>query len=834
MPRLNLPTTWTLRLLDGPDEVPKDIRNREILATVPGCVHTDLLDANLIPDPYLGTNESDLQWIGLCSWEYSAAFHVENDLLAYERVDLACDGLDTIAAVILNGDTLARTENMHVRYRWDVRSRLRIGENQIAIRFSSAVKYANAHEERLGSLPHVALIPTAPWNFIRKMACNFGWDWGPQLVTAGIWKPIYLDAWNALRISNVRPQVLEADERRAVIDIGIDFETTTSADEQRLSFTALMFRDSPDQPAGSAAAVVSAGAGRTRLLLEIENPDLWWPVGHGEQPLYTLRVMASPVGRAEHTADWVGRTGIRTAKLETEPDDIGQSFQILVNDKAIFCKGANWIPDDCFLNRVDEDRYRRRLQQGIDCNMNMMRVWGGGIYETDTFYDLCDEMGIMVWQDFLFACAGYPEEPPFPELIEAEARDNVARLARHPSLVIWNGCNENIWGYFNWDWQKKIGERTWGKHYYLHLLPRVVADLDSSRPYWPASPYSGSMDVEPNEATHGTKHVWEAWHGTEYDVYRNFKPRFCSEFGFQAPPAWATLDRALAKDQLEIESPGMQAHQKSKDGNARNHKFLEAFFPLPDDFDTQHYLLQLNQARALTLGVEWFRSLYPICTGTLYWQINDCWPVVSWAAIDGDERLKPLWYATRRFYADRILTFQPDDDELTLAVINDSDKSWSGSVKLTRLSFDGSANRSEALKFDAKPRSVATLSVPRTVSEPDDVAAEFLLAEADDHRAWWYFANDKELAYPEPRFKIDLEEQSGGYRCSLSAQSFLRDAALFVDRLDPDAVISDQLATLLPGEKIEFEIQTKTQMDAEKLSQRPVFQCANFYGRSDD
>lgn len=326
----------------------------------------------------------------------------------------------------------------------------------------------------------------------------------------------------------------------------------------------------------------------------------------------------------------------------------------------------NWIPEDVFPSRVTPERYRRRLEQAAAAGVDLVRVWGGGIYEDRAFYDICDELGLMVWQDFPFACAAYPEGEPLRSEIEAEARENVVRLMPHPSLVLWNGNNENLWGFKDWDWEPALAGASWGEAYYLDLLPRITAETDPTRPYWAGSPWSGSWEVHPNDPGHGTAHSWDVWNREDYTGYLNEVPRFVAEFGWQAPPAYATLRRALSDRPLTPDSPGMLHHQKAEDGNGKLDRGLAHHFAPPADFDTWHYLTQLNQARAVATGVEHWRSHWPRCAGTILWQLNDCWPVTSWAAIDGDGREKPLYHELKRLYADRLLTLQTRDGRLVL------------------------------------------------------------------------------------------------------------------------------------------------------------------------
>ena len=810
---------WTLQAVGTLEHVPEEVRGQRVPATVPGCVHTDLLAAELIPDPYRDENENELGWIGRTDWRFETQFEVTAEALEQERLELVCLGLDTVARLEVNGQRVAETKNMHRAYRFDVKPLLKTGENTLSVTFAAPVTYAERVRDDHGDLPNA--YPDAPFNFIRKMACNFGWDWGPALTTAGIWQPIYLDAWSGARVAAVRPLVFLNDDltkARVELHAGLDWASEGEAVQLEAQLAGVQ-----------ASAEIVAGQTEAILQLELDNPDLWWPVGHGEQPLYdlilTLKQGDTPLDEVTK------RIGVRKTELDTSVDSVGSAFTVKINHKPIFIKGANWIPDDCFPTRITEARYRERITQALDANMNMLRVWGGGLYEQEAFYDACDELGILVWQDFLFACAAYPEEEPFYGEVEAEARYQVTRLSPHPSLVLWDGNNENIWGYFSWGWQEQLQGRTWGKGYYLELLPNIVADLDPTRPYWPGSPYSGSFDIHPLADNHGNKHLWDAWNTLDYAIYRAYVPRFVSEFGHQAPATYATLAESLSERPLAPDSPGMLHHQKAIDGNKKLLDRLLEHFPEPRDFDAWHYATQLNQARAVEYGVTHWRSHAPTCMGTLYWQLNDCWPVTSWAAVDGYGRRKPFWYATKRFYADRLLAIQPRGAKLVLFACNDSDEVWTGEVTLQRIDFAGEVLAEERIEINVDERSTQrVLELPFTLSTSSDSQTELIVARAGKERALWFFERDKDLHYPEARVETRLERNGNLYHLTLSANSLIRDVAVFVDRLDLDATISDQLVTLLPGESFTFEIHSKKDLPKEKLVTASVFQCANLLG----
>ncbi len=809
---------WFLQADPGA-QVPGPVAGVSIPATVPGSVHTDLLAAGLIPDPYLDDNEIELTWIGRTDWDYRTTFRWDG--ADESRVDLVCAGLDTVATVVLNDVEVGRTANMHRGYRFDVRSLLRTGDNVLRVRFESAYRYAEELRERLGDRPNAY---PEPFNFIRKMACNFGWDWGPTLVTAGIWQEIGLHAWDVARLAQVRPLVTVVDGVGRV-EVHVEVER---AGDGPLTVSAAV--------AGVRTEAVLAPGQRTAVLsLTVTDPELWWPRGYGDQPRYLLDVTLratddAPAGVTGRPVDtWQRRIGFRSVRLDTAPDEHGSAFTVLVNDVPIFVRGVNWIPDDAFLNRVTRERYAERLGQAAQANINFLRVWGGGRYESEDFYDLADELGLLVEQDFLFACAAYPEEEPIAGEVAAEAAEQVVRLASHPSLVMWTGNNENIWGFHDWDWQEPLAGRSWGAGYYFDLLPEIVARLDPTRPYWPGSPWSGRDDLHPNDPAHGTMHIWDVWNTDDYTRYRAYVPRFVAEFGYQAPPAYATLRRALRDDPLAYDSPGMAHHQKAIDGDAKLRRGLDAHLPEPRDFDDWHYLTQLNQARAITLGVEHFRSHRPVCMGTIVWQLNDCWPVTSWSAIDGDGRRKPLWYALRRVYADRLLTIQPRDGGLALIALNDGGQPWSGQARIARLTLAGESRAEASVELDVPAYSVVTVPLSAELAGPDDPRGELLLADAGGRadRAFWFFAEDRDLDYPSAEYDASVELTPDGALVRVTAHTVLRDLVLYADRLDPAAVVDEAMITLLPGETATFTVHADTPLDPTALTTRPVLRCVN-------
>ncbi|MEU6428378.1 glycoside hydrolase family 2 TIM barrel-domain containing protein [Microbispora sp. NPDC046973] len=768
----------------------------DLPAAVPGCVHTDLLAAGLIEDPYLDDNEDRLTWIGRTAWSYETTFTWEpkGDGADDDRADLVCEGLDTAATLVLNGVEIGTTANMHRSYRFPVRHLLSAGENTLKILFDPPYGYAEAQKAALGDRPGAY---AEPYQFIRKMACNFGWDWGPTVVTAGIWRPIGIETWSTARIAEVRP-FASAD---GTVEVHVAIERAT---ERPLTLTA---------SAGGVTETVTVGAGRRRAVvtLTVPDPDLWWPRGYGEQPLYDLTV------RLEDQ-EWTGRIGFRSVELDRTDD----AFTLVINGKPVFVKGFNWIPDDCFPNRITRERLAERFAQATGAGANCLRVWGGGMYESEDFYDLADEMGLLVWQDFPFACAAYPEEGRFAAEVEAEAREHVARLARHASLVLWCGNNENIEGHADWGWQDTLEGRSWGGGFYYDLLPRVVAELDPTRPYWPGSPYSGAPDLPPNDPSKGTVHIWTVWNHQDYTHYATYTPRFVAEFGFQGPPTYATLRAAVSDDPLTPDSPGVTHHQKAVDGNLKLLRGLGEHLPQPDGFDDWHYYTQLNQARAMAFGIERFRALAPHCMGTIVWQLNDCWPVTSWAAVDGGGRRKPLWYALRRAYADRLLTFQGD----ALAVVNDTGEPWSGELAVDRLSLAGEILAKERLDVSVPARGTASVELPEGVVRAGNPPGEVLVATLGDVRALRFPEEDPAMDYPPAEMDTVVEEIEGGLRVRVTARTIVRELAIFPDRLDPRATVDDQLVTLLPGETAVFHV-IGGDLDPGALVRHPVLRCVN-------
>ncbi|KQO03414.1 beta-mannosidase [Arthrobacter sp. Leaf234] len=831
---LDLGGSWNLTWTAGPVDAPSYATSgAPIRASVPGQVHTDLMAAGLLDDPDVGLREADQMWIGHSQWTYARHFAWDGTI-AGERIELVAEGLDTFATVTLNGHEVAMTADQHIGYRWDVAHLLLPGENLLEIRFGSAWDAAHECEVQVGELPRPY---DEPYPFVRKSACNFGWDWGPHYVTAGIWQPIRLEAWSGVRIDSIRPDVtLDGGSARVGITVGLDRQGTTSD----VSVTAVLTAPDGSEVARSS---VAAGADRAVLALEVADPALWWPTGLGDQPLYGLSVTAGTEGHV--LAEGTRRIGLRTVVVEEEPDAVGTTWALVVNGRRVRVRGYNWIPDDPFIAEVTEERLGRRLDQAVDGGANLLRIWGGGYFSTEEFMAGCDERGLMVWHDFLFACAAYDESDAMIEAVTTEAEQAVARLSAHPSLVIWCGGNECVWGMYDWGWPEILQGRPYGAAFYTEVLPGVIGRLDPSRPYVPNSPWAGSMEKHPNSRDEGPVHIWEVWNTVDFVHYRDVDPPFVSEMGWCAPPAWSTLRRVVTEGDLVPDNPQVAHHMRAADGMEKLARGLEPYFGAPEAAEDWHYLTQMVQARSQAVGAEWLRTRER-CAGVVIWQLNDCWPVLSWSAVDGDGIEKPVWYALRRSFAERMLAIVPvtaggtDDptgpDGLEIVLVNDGLDAASADVVVRRLTLDGAEVGRAELTLTAAPDGTARTALPAALTEASD--REFLVADADGLRSTWFFVPDAALAPSGPSFTARASADGGFLRITVEAGSLLRDLCVFADRLAdlldvpaPDLTVDDMMVTLLPGETVTFTVSRRdgaplsVPADLSVAERSPVIRC---------
>lgn len=620
-------------------------------AVVPGCVHIDLLRSKQIPDPFFGTNELDLQWIEERDWDYVATFTATASLLTWEFIDLISDGLDTVAEVFLNGEKILSSDNMFVAHRLPVKPLLRRGKNELRIRFHSALDYIRTTRTDF----------TPPREFndsvgncvrIRKQQCQFGWDWGPRFVTAGIWRSLRLEGWSTNRLANFKI----AQHHRKNGSVGLTLFPELASPAHDLSYRLIV-------SFGEQSVATLLTNQPEKLSVVIPRPQLWWPAGQGSQPLYSVTLTIFDSGGRELDR-LTKRIGLRTLALDRSPDTGGEKFQFVVNGRPVFIKGANWIPAHSFVAALGRKDYARDLQSAVAANMNCVRVWGGGIYESEVFYDLCDELGLLVWHDFMFACNLYPADAPFLASVHTEARQQVSRLRHRACLALWCGNNELV-QINGADLRDNPAYRAGYEKLFHDLLPSVVAETDGVTPYWPSSEWRGTFE---NGHAHGEKcgdtHFWDVWHARKpVKDYEKWRFRFCSEFGMQSYSSPATNATFCPPGRDNIFGPVMENHQKNRAGNQIILDYVSRLYRFPKDQESLITLSQLNQAHCMKVGVEHYRRLMPHCMGALYWQLNDCWPVASWSSIEFTGRWKALHHEARRFNSPALVSAHVPGDE---------------------------------------------------------------------------------------------------------------------------------------------------------------------------
>jgi len=773
-------------------------------ATVPGDVHLDLLANKKIPDPFYRDNEAKLQWIENASWEYRVSFDVAPEVLARSNVDLVFDGIDAAAQIFVNDAPVLDANNMFRIWRVPVKAHLHTGRNLLRVVFPSPIKAA---EEVAAGDPFRLQSKTADKTYIRKAAYEYGWDWGPRFVTSGIWRPVHLEAWDKVRIADFAIRQRDVSSDVAHLDAEFDIESSSDG-ATKLS---VQFLDKGRAVELDSTVNVHTGHNQVEIPIEIQRPSLWFPNGYGEQFLYEFTVQLNSAGHV--AAKRTIKSGLRSIELRRQLDPWGRSFEFIVNGIPVFAKGADVIPFDSFPSRVTTAEYRRILESARDANMNMIRHWGGGYYENDEFYSICDELGIMVWQDFMFGNDWQPGTYAFKQDIEAEAEDQVRRLRNHPSLVLWSGNNETEMG-FNWPprntlpadvkfqmWQDYLTE-------FSGILPRVVARLEPEIPYWPSSP---SADYEPlsDQFQTGDTHDWTVWHGrAPFSEYEQHHWRFVTEYGFQSFPEMRTVENFTEpQDRTGIFTPVMLAHQKNNEGNSIIQDYIARDYPKPKNFASFLYVSQVLQAEGIKIGAEHFRRSRPQTMGSIFWQLNDCWPVASWSSIDYFGRWKALQFYARRFYAPILVSPHVEDGALKVYIVSDKTRAQQATLHLRLIDFQGKVLLDQVQSVEIAPlASRVAIAWPLEkladvgISDPSRVfaVADLSAGGAEISRNLTYLVPVKNIQLPQAPLAAELEGGDGTFRIRITSPVLARDVYLSFG--DLDAKVSDNYFDLLPGE----------------------------------
>lgn len=780
--RQSLDEGWSFRQARGYNLYP---------ATVPGVVHTDLMAAGIIDDPFTELNERGVQWVDKEDWIYRTCFDVDAATLGRDRVELIFEGLDTYADVTLNGERILQADNMFRSWSVEVKSLLKREGNELEVYFHSpiartlplweATPWRDIIESGNDQSANGGLFGARVGVFARKAGYHFGWDWGPRLVTSGIWRPVRLESWNGVRISDVFYLQKSVDARRA--EVGVTVGLDIAEDEKNNRDVEIRLNNLTDGTL--LARWRGRPQGETTLDFAIDNPRLWWTNGLGEPFLYEFEVEVREGGK---TVDRRRQSlGLRSLRLVTEPDGWGESFYFELNGVPVFMKGANYIPDDSFLPRVTPERYERTIRDAVLSNMNMLRVWGGGIYENDIFYDLCDRNGILVWQDFMFSCALYPAEGELMESIRAEARENVRRLRNHTCIALWCGNNECLDMWFNWGVKRRFdrtnpewSEVQWKQFtdLYFEVLPGIVAAEHPGAAYRRSSPYTDDRGTRSEDA--GDYHDWDVWgRALEFDGFNSRKSRFFSEYGFQGFPSFETVKRfARSPGDWSATSEVMLSHQRAgTGGNQKIESMMRRDYGVPRDFESFTYLSQLMQADAMRMAMEAHRRQMPRCMGSLIWQMNDCWPAASWSGRDYWGNWKGQQYVLRRTFDDILLSPVVEDGELRVYAVSDRVSAARG--RLTLHTVGGGEGIALDVEIPARSSTVVWHGTEWSAGKVLHIAFE----EADGGRRYtnnFYPARHNRMRYLVPEIEVSME----GDEITLCSDLFARGVCLVAGESD--------------------------------------------------
>ena len=811
-------------------------------ATVPGVVHTDLLQNKIIEDPFFRLNERGLQWIDKEDWVYETCFTLAADMMRKENMELVFEGLDTYADVYLNDECILKADNMFRRWSIPVRQYIREENNILKVYFHSPVKIdvpkwdalpyqypaSNDQSENGGLFNKKISI------FARKAGYHYGWDWGPRLVTSGIWRPVYIRAWSDLRINDVFIEQKEVGAGRAVIAGHVELDADKDMDGVLVTIT----DEATGRVLGEWQADLKRGTNRVTVDFVLHKPKLWWSNGLGEPFLYRFRT--DIIAGGELLDSKTERVGIRSLKVVHQPDKDGHTFYIELNGRPVFAKGANYIPLDNFLPRVTPENYKRTILDAAGVNMNMLRVWGGGIYENDVFYDLCDEHGIMIWQDFMFACSMYPAEGALLDNIHQEAVDNVKRLRNHACIALWCGNNECQDAWLGWGWKceierqnKEYADKIWAQYrqQYHVTLPGVVREYAPGTFYWPSSPFA--FEGEMSGTTDGDRHYWSVWHGkAPISDYDSEKSRFFSEYGFQSFPEFESVKRyAPYPEDWDIRSEVMMSHQRGGDhANGLIETYLLNEYKKPRDFRAFLYMNHVLQGDAIKTAIESHRRQMPYNMGTLFWQHNDCWPVASWASRDYYGRWKAQHYYVRTAYDDILISPVVEGDDLKVYAVSDRLENTSGRLQLQVCQFDGTVvhHWGKSVGISGNDSRVCFSAPLAKLLEGANRGTVYVRVDYTDKSGRVYHNNyclgkQKDMDYPKVDLQTEVRSIEGGYEVTVSADKFARAVCLSV--ADNESVYSDNYFDVQP--KSSVQVQVRTRLSAEAFNGSLRLTCLN-------
>lgn len=751
-------------------------------ATVPGNVHSDLLENNLIENPFIGDNEHNLQWISETDWEYKTTFSIDKKTLLKKHIVLNFEGLDTYASVFLNDSLILKTNNAFREFQVDVKPLLK-PENTLRILFEKTTTYEEQAKAKLGYT-----LPEGNRIFTRKAQFQYGWDWGPKLNTSGIWRPVKLVAWNDYKIEDIYIKQVALNDSVA----NLKFNITDS------NFDGLKYLIQVND--------ILVPFEQSDFTFQIKNPKRWWPHNLGEPYLYDIKVIVRDNNKILDSIST--KIGLRTIELVTEKDSVGESFYFKVNDAPVYAKGANYIPQNSMQNKVTEAHYETLLDDVVDANMNMLRVWGGGIYENDIFYELCDEKGILVWQDFMFACALYPGDKDYLDNVQQEAIDNVKRLRNHSSIALWCGNNENSEGWHRWGWQdgrsESEKEEIW-KNYlkvFDSILPNTVDNLTDTD-YWESSPKYGRGN--PKYEFEGDAHDWWIWHDAyPFEHLEERVPRFMSEFGMQSFPSYEVINYINQSDSLEITSEGFKNHQKHVRGFELIDEYMQRDFPVPTEAEDYVYMSQVVQAYGITKGLEAQRRAKPYNMGTLFWQLNDCWPSISWSSIDFFGTWKALQYKAKESFENVLVSSRINDNVLKTYIVNDNLTAVTDTLHLKLIDFSGE----ELWSYSKQATVLENSSVLMHELNLEDIDKKnaVLVSSFNNTTSTYYLAKPKDLKLEQTEINQEITKTSSGFKIKLSSSTLQKDVFLFTKA---KGHFNDNFFDLLPNVSFEIELETE-------------------------